>query len=233
MTTPDTSDEAPAPSAIYVLLDRSGSMGPMVDDVVGGFNNLLSELVRDGSTATMTLVQFDSGDPQEVVADAVPVAEMLPLDATTFVPRGGTPLLDATGRLINRAAARARQREAEGLAAEEVLFISITDGHENQSTEFTLEAIRSLVDAYTTAGWQFVFMGAGLDVYQEAQAMGYAAASVQAFLADGAGTREAFGSLSSKAVDRERKLRHRERIDTRDFFEGDKPAEEDRRRRGH
>lgn len=231
MTTPDTPDEAPAPSAIYVLLDRSGSMGPMVDDVVGGFNNLLSELVRDGSTATMTLVQFDSGDPQDVVADAVPVAEMVPLDGNTFVPRGGTPLLDATGRLINRAAARARQREADGLPAEEVLFISITDGHENQSTEFTLEAIRSLVDAYTTAGWQFVFMGAGLDVYQEAQSMGYAAASVQAFLADGAGTREAFDSLSSKAVVREQKLRRREQFDKRDFFEGDKPAEDDRRRR--
>ncbi len=225
-------DGTPAPSKIYVLLDRSGSMGGMVDDVVGGFNNLLAELVRDGSTATVTLVQFDSGDPQDVVADAVPVAEMVPLDTNTYVPRGGTPLLDATGALINRAAARVRQRAADGLPAEEVLFISITDGQENQSTEFTLETIRSLVEAYTSTGWQFVFMGAGLDVYQEAQAMGYAAASVQAFMADGAGTLQAFGSLSKKAVDRERKLRRRERLDARDFFEGDKPAEEDRRRRG-
>jgi uncharacterized protein YegL len=229
--TPESDSPAP-PSKIYVLLDRSGSMSPMVDDVVGGFNNLLAELTRDGSTATVTLVQFDSGDPMNLVADAVPLAEMRPLDRETYVPRGGTPLLDATGRLINRAADRARQRAEAGLPTEEVLFISITDGQENQSQEFTLETVRSLIDAYTTAGWQFVFMGAGLDVYQDAQAMGYAVASVQEFMADGAGTTAAWGSLSAKTVDRERKVRRRERIDQRDFFEGDKPAEEDRRRRG-
>ena len=139
---------------------------------------------------------------------------------------------DATGRLVNRAAERARQRADAGLPKEEVLFISITDGQENQSREYSLESVRSLVTAWTTAGWQFVFMGAGLDVYQEATSMGYAAASVQEFLADGSGTRAAWGSLSAKAVDRERKLRRFERIDQRDFFEGDKPAEEDRRRRG-
>ena len=241
MTTPDPNvpeQDAPdagaptPPSKIYVLLDRSGSMSPMVDDVLGGFNNLLAELTRDGSTATVTLVQFDSGDPLDVVADAVPLAEMRPLDRETYVPRGGTPLLDATGRLVNRAAERARQRAEAGLPKEEVLFISITDGQENQSREFTLETVRSLIDAYTTAGWQFVFMGAGIDVYQEAQSMGYDAASVQEFMADGVGTTAAWGSLSAKTVDRERKLRRRERIDQRDFFEGDKPAEEDRRRRG-
>ena len=104
---PETGTPTP-PSKIYVLLDRSGSMSPMVDDVLGGFNNLLAELNRDGSTATMTLVQFDSGDPLDVVADAVPVAEMRPLDRETYVPRGGTPLLDATGRLVNRAAGQRR-----------------------------------------------------------------------------------------------------------------------------
>ena len=241
MTTPDpnlpeqgTPEEGstPPPSKIYVLVDRSGSMSPMVDDVLGGFNGLLADLTRDGSTATFTLVQFDSGDPMDVVADAVPLAEMRPLDRDTYVPRGGTPLLDATGLLINRAAERARQRAEAGLPKEEVLFISITDGQENQSREYSLESVRSLVTAWTTAGWQFVFMGAGLDVYQEATSMGYAAASVQEFLADGSGTRAAWGSLSAKAVDRERKLRRFERIDQRDFFEGDKPAEEDRRRRG-
>ena len=75
MTTPDPNvpeQDAPEagaptpPSKIYVLLDRSGSMSPMVDDVLGGFNNLLAELTRDGSTATVTLVQFDSGSSSSV-----------------------------------------------------------------------------------------------------------------------------------------------------------------------
>ncbi|MCX6524746.1 MAG: hypothetical protein NTX58_08280, partial [Actinobacteria bacterium] len=95
---------------IYVLLDRSGSMQSIASDVVGGFNRLLADQQADGADARMTLVQFDSNDPQEVIADAIPIAEMVGLDASNFVPRGGTPLLDATGRLMATATARVAQR---------------------------------------------------------------------------------------------------------------------------
>ena len=115
---------------LYVLLDRSGSMASMAEDVIGGFNRLLVDQQADGSDARMTLVQFDTEDTQEVVADSVPIIEMCPLDRRTFVPRGGTPLLDATGALLARAATRQAQRASAGLAPEQVVFVSITDGHD-------------------------------------------------------------------------------------------------------
>src|SRR5690606_34951540 len=79
----------------YVLLDRSGSMASMVDDVIGGFNQLIADQQADGPDARITLVQFDSQDPQEVLIDARRVSVSRPLSRATFVPRGGTPLLDA------------------------------------------------------------------------------------------------------------------------------------------
>jgi len=226
-----TPDDPTPDVHLYVLLDRSGSMAGMVDDVIGGFNHLLAEQQADGSDARMTLVQFDSADPQEVVADAVPIAEMTPLDASTFVPRGGTPLLDATGMLLGRAAARAARRSNDALPAEELVVVSITDGHENASQEFTLAAVRQLIDAHTTAGWTFVFLGAGPDVYAEAGGLGYDVRSVQAFAADGAGSHEAFSSLSRSTRSKRARIRRAMDVDKGDFFV-DKDAEADRRRRG-
>lgn len=223
--------DQPAPEVhLYVLLDRSGSMASMADDVIGGFNHLLGEQQADGQDARMTLVQFDGTDPQEVIADAVPIAEMTPMDAATFVPRGNTPLLDATGMLLGRAATRVARRSADGLAAEEVVVVTITDGHENASREFTLPAVRQLIDAHTAAGWTFVFLGAALDVYGEAGGLGYDPRAVQSFAADGAGSTAAFASLSRSASAKRARVRRGVDDDKGDFFV-DKDAEADRRRR--
>ncbi len=217
----------------HVLLDRSGSMAAMADDVIGGFNRLIADQQADGPDACITLVQFDSEDPQEVVLDAKRITKAVPLDRTTFVPRGGTPLLDATARLIARAADRQAARAAAGKPAEDVTFITITDGQENSSREVSRDDVRRLVEAKQAEGWTFVFMGAGLDAYGDARHMGYDDRSIQAFAPDGVGAQAAFTNLSARTVTYRRKLRGGETFDRQDYFEGDKPAEADRQRRYH
>jgi Mg-chelatase subunit ChlD len=224
---------APTPIVhIYVLLDRSGSMSTMAEQVVAGFNRLLTEQQADGHDARMTLVRFDDEDPREVVFQAVPIAEVVALRARDFEPRGMTPLLDATGSIIDRAARRATELAEAGGRPEQVLVVTITDGEENHSREFTRRQVVDLVRAKEADGWTFAFLGAGLDAYQEAGSMGYAGGSVQAWMPDAAGADIAFTSLSSKTTDLRRKLRRGEALPTGDFFEGDKPAEVDRRKRG-
>ncbi|MCD9624204.1 vWA domain-containing protein [Rhabdothermincola salaria] len=215
---------------LYVLIDRSGSMSTMVRDVIGGFNRLLSEQKAEGPDARMTLVLFDSQDPEEVVADAVPISEVVPLDERTFAPRGGTPLLDATGRILVRAAVRAEHLRTLDQPAERILVVTITDGEENQSREYTLDTVGRLVGQRMEEGWTFAFLGAGLDAYGEARGIGYDARSVQAFAPDGAGAEAAFESMSKSTSALRRKNRAKQAIDTGDFFEGDKPAEVERKR---
>jgi Mg-chelatase subunit ChlD len=220
-----------SPVHLYVLLDRSGSMASMAEQVVAGFNRLLAEQQADGHDARMTLVQFDDADPLEVIADAVPIAEVVPLTHAVFEPRGMTPLLDATGRLIGRASGRAADLATIGRPPEEVLFVTITDGEENASLEFNHRQVVDLVRAKERQGWTFVFVGAGLDAYSEASGLGYDARSVQSFTPDGAGADLAFASLSAKTRDRRGKVRRGEAFERADFFEGDKPAEADRGQR--
>jgi len=224
--TPDHTPDTDVPVVhLYVLLDRSGSMASIADDVIGGFNRLLSDQQADGPDARMTLVQFDTEDPHEVVADAIPVREMTPLDASTFVPRGGTPLLDATGLLLTRATQRAQQLASDSEPAEEIVVVSVTDGHENASRELSLRAVRRMVDERTRDGWTFVFLSAALNVYGEAGGLGYDGRSSQAFAASPAGAAMAFQSVSASTRNLRGKVRRREQFDKGDFFEGDKPAE--------
>jgi hypothetical protein len=72
---------------ISIVLDRSGSMGAIADDIVGGFNQFLAEQRASQGDALVTLVQFDSDDPFEVLIDRGEVGEVIDLDATRYQPR--------------------------------------------------------------------------------------------------------------------------------------------------
>lgn len=217
---------------IYFLLDRSGSMSSIAGDVIGGFNSFLAAQRADGSDAVMTLVQFDSQDPHEVLADAMPLAEVTPLTGATFQPRGGTPLYDAMGHLIADAAIRAERLASSGAASEEILMVTFTDGQENQSREYDRQKIFDLIKKNEDKGWTFAYMGANQDSYAETEQIGVSAASTQNYVADAPGTAAAYASLSDAVSVRRAKMRRGEKHDHRDLFEGVKGAEEDLRRRG-
>ena len=138
---------------IVVLIDRSGSMATIASDVIGGFNTFVDDQRSNGNDARMSIIQFDSQDPQDVTVWGAPLAEITHLTGQTFQPRGGTPLLDATGLAIGRAKVDGEARVAAGLAPQDVIFVAITDGEENQSREFTLEQIRQLI-AERTEGYE-------------------------------------------------------------------------------
>lgn len=184
---------------IHFLLDRSGSMARIADDVIGGFNTFLAAQQAAGPDARITLVQFDSRDPQEVVLDGVPILEAAPLTHRRFVPRGGTPLLDATGLLIDRAHRGLRLSKAP--MAEQVLFVTLTDGEENQSRLYTLAGIRERIAERTASGWTFLFLSAGPDAYTEAAGLGIQRDATMAFQADRAGTQQAMDLITERTLE--------------------------------
>jgi len=216
---------------IYFVLDRSGSMESIANDVIGGFNGFLTEQQADGSDALMTLIQFDSNDPHEVLAEAVPIANVRPLTRASFAPRGGTPLYDAMGHAITDATIRIEQRHEARQPDESILFVTFTDGEENQSVEYRREQLFDLVKKHEQEGWTFAYLGANQDAYEEGGRAGYSASSTQNFMADAQGSHEAFASLSSSVSRRRSKMRSGESFDHTDLFEGDKSAEDDLKRR--
>jgi len=186
---------------IAVILDRTGSMETIRDDTIGGFNAFLIAQKGAPGLASLTLVQFDSQDPYEIVYHFKPLAEVPELTRETFVPRANTPLLDAIGRGINDLEkSLADKTEAE--RPSRVVMVLITDGQENASREFRKDQIEKMIkEKQEKAAWQFVFLSADLDAIGDALASGVRAASTLAHDKDSHGVGAAWASLSRSVAD--------------------------------
>ncbi len=208
-----------APDAIHVsfLLDRSGSMAGIQDDVIGGFNRFLREQQGRPGVCRMTLVQFDSQTPFEILADAADVKAIAELDAGRYQPRGGTPLLDALGHLLEHAERHARGRN------EDAVVVVFTDGQENASRSWTRAALFERIEALKAQGWSFVFLGANQDSYAEAGSLGFAQGSTSNW--HRASTGLAFAQVSRSLGSYRGKRRSERMAQSKDFFEGTREAE--------
>ncbi len=158
-----------AATEIAFILDRSGSMSPLTEAAISGFNEFLKDQQKAEGIARMTLVLFDN--EYLVPADNIPVGEIVELDTTTFVARGSTALLDAVGRTIEGFDKRIKALPEGGRPAA-VVFAIFTDGEENSSLDYTWKDIARLIrDRQEQDGWQFLFLAANQDAIATAAQM--------------------------------------------------------------
>ncbi len=212
---------------ITMILDRTGSMQSIRHDTIGGFNTFLQGQKAAPGTATLTLVQFDSQDPYEVIHNFVPIALAAELTPETFVPRASTPLLDTLGRGIldlERSLALLAPEQRPG----HVVFVVITDGEENASYEFTRDQVKTMIHEKQEAdGWDFVFLSADLEAVAEAVHIGVAPLCCLAFDKDAQGTGNAFASLADCLM-----KKRRSSIGTRmQFADADRAKQQNEKRR--
>ncbi len=192
-----------------VILDRSGSMEEIRDDIIGGFNGFLGDHKAQPGKATLTLVQFDGQDPYEVLTNFSPLHEVAPLDHSTYVPRGSTPLFDAVGRGINDIEA-AIAKLPGALRPSKVIVGIFTDGQENASTEFTKVQVTKMIKARTDENaWEFVFLSADLAAFNEARDIGILTMKGMLFAKGKEGTAQAWRAFSGQAGMYRRDAGHR------------------------
>ncbi len=210
---------------IWFLLDRSGSMEGLADDVVGGFNQFVADQAEKPGKARLTAVQFDGGDPFEVIVNAKRISNVPALTSEVYQPRGVTPLYDAVGKLISFADQRIIQRKENDWPEEDQLVIVFTDGLENASRKFDRRKVFDLITDRMDAGWTFVFMGANQDSYAEGNKIGLVDGNVQNYAATPESVKVAFSSVSRASMEFRGKSRYQRGMDRDDFFGGLKEAE--------
>ena len=182
---------------LVFVLDRSGSMSGMERAVIDGFNGLVEKQRRVPGRALVSVELFD--DRFDVVYDRVALEAVRPLTEREYYTRGCTALLDAVGRAIRHIARKQREaRPAERPG--HTLFVINTDGYENASREYTRERIREMVrEEEGKYGWEFLFLGANIDSYGEAGALGIRAEMTCNVVADAGGVEANFESVSKAA----------------------------------
>ena len=177
---------------LVFILDRSGSMGGLERDTIGGFNSVLRKN-KEGD-AIVSTVLFD--DRIEVICDREQIGKVAPITEEEYYVRGCTALLDAVGGAI-RHVSKVQKTLPKHHRAENVVFVITTDGYENASREFTYPQVKKLIEKKRKKGWEFVFMGANIDAAAEAARIGISADRAATYRADGIGTQAVYASMAA------------------------------------
>ena len=155
---------------LVFILDRSGSMGGLESDTIGGFNSMLSKQQAEPGECRITTVLFDN--QYEVLHDRIDIKAVSPITSKEYFVRGNTALLDAIGTTINKIGS-VQKNTAKEYRAEKVLFVITTDGMENASREFTYDKIKTMIEHQKEKySWEFIFLGANIDAVEVAGRFG-------------------------------------------------------------
>ena len=156
---------------LVFILDRSGSMGGLESDTIGGFNSMIARQKKEKSRINVTTILFD--DEVDMIHDRFPIDMVEPLTEKEYFVRGCTALFDAVGIGIEKLD-RVQRHLPEKYRAGKVIFVITTDGLENSSTHYTQSQIRKMIEAKKECGWEFLYLGANIDARREAEKIGIA-----------------------------------------------------------
>lgn len=152
-----------------LIVDESGSMGAIYNAALSGMNETLKtirELAKEcpEQKQEVTLVTFDTGHYNKIF-DSTPSEQTRELTENDYRPSGATPLYDAMGKALTELEPKVKEGEV-------AIVTVITDGYENASSEYSLSAIRALVERLDSAGWVFSYIGANQDSKEVGNSMG-------------------------------------------------------------
>ena len=177
---------------LVFILDRSGSMGGLESDTIGGYNSMLSKQKKEKTgKVSVTTVLFD--DQYELLYNQVPIEKVSPMTEEEYYVRGSTALLDAIGKTVMQVKANQDKKEIK----DKVLFVIITDGMENASREYRVEQVKKLIEERKEKdNWEFLFLGANIDAIGAAKDLGIDSSRAVRFKSDKKGTAKNYEVLN-------------------------------------
>ena len=166
---------------VVFLLDRSGSMGGIENDTIGGYNSYLESQKKNN--VKVTTVLFD--DRYEMLYDRVDIKDVKKLTNKEYYVRGCTALLDAIGKTIGF---------MDSKKAKKVLFVITTDGLENASKEYKKDTIKKMIESHKN--WEFIYIGADINSFDEGSSIGIDRKNIANYQKDKKGISRMFGSVA-------------------------------------
>ena len=171
---------------LVMILDRSGSMGGLESDTIGGYNSMLKKQREAEGEVLVSTVLFD--DRTEVLYDRVPLEKLPQMTEKEYYVRGCTALLDAVGGAV-RHIGNVHKYAREEDRPEKTIFVITTDGLENASREYSYDRVKKMVERQKEKyGWEFLFLGANIDAIETAGRFGITADRAANYHSDRKGT---------------------------------------------
>lgn len=143
---------------IAILLDKSGSMQSLAPGVIKQYNaqakQISAQAASNDQKTHLSLYTFAYTAEQPILVEVpLDLVELRPLDRKTYDPNGGTAMLDSIGLAVDQLSRFERGTN------DSFLLIVITDGEENQSSNYSWAGISQLIkQKIATDFWTFVFL---------------------------------------------------------------------------
>ncbi len=184
---------------LVFIIDKSGSMSPLRDDTIGGFNTMIQQQKSSGGQILVSTVMFS--ETSDVVHDRIDISNIKDLTRDDYAPMGCTALLDAVGNAVKHIGNIHKYARKEDIP-QKTLFVITTDGMENASTQYTQPQIKKLIEKQKEKyGWEFLFIGANIDSVETAGSMGIDARRAVNYTASKEGTRRLFKGVGRAVME--------------------------------
>lgn len=199
---------------IIKIIDASGSMFPIKNDTIGGFNSFFEDQkkanINQLGDLTVSIYVFNN-----TINSICRMKSLndIPDISSLYKPSGCTALYDAIGEAINQTDIDLKDKDN----IEKVICVIITDGQENSSKSFSQNAINELIDSKKNEKWEFIFIGANQDSFQSGSQISINK-HVLDFSSTSRGVQEMYATLS-KGVGRARSLSYEDFKNTNNFLE--------------
>lgn len=179
------------PKVLYVVVfDTSGSMYATIKDQWGSVLAFKSNQKDISDESQFIIVPFSHKVQQPIITKMD--------EEILFTPEadGATALFDAIGSSILLAEKKCKEEEFDN-----VYFITVTDGEENESKELRNKDIKKLIASHPE--WKFIYMGANQDAIENGGSMGFRAGSCMTYTQSPRGSNNSFEAVS-QALNRSR-----------------------------
>jgi len=149
----------------HLVLDRSGSMDSCWQEARQVIDSQLRDLKRIQEENTNSSLIFSYCGFNQVLrfGDSLMPVDQASINWELIYPDGMTSLNDAIGESIHYLNQKAGAALSDADA--DVVMLILTDGLENSSKQYSPTAIKTLMETCEQSGkWNFLFLGAGLEV---------------------------------------------------------------------
>lgn len=179
---------------LVFILDRSGSMGGLENDTIGGFNSMIEKQKKQEGECLVSTVLFDH--EVSTLHDRVPLKKVPEMTTEDYYVRGCTALIDAIGMTVKHIEEVHRYIRKEDVPSH-TMFVITTDGLENASKEYSADKVRRMISDKKKKGWEFIFIGANIDAVETAKHFGIGADRAVNYNADKKGTAVLYNCVSN------------------------------------
>lgn len=158
-------------TAIALLVDKSGSMGGLENDTIGGVNAFINSQKEGDGEAKVSVITFNGSIDYDI--DYADISEYQDFTRDNYRAAGGTALTDAIGSVITSLGMKFAQMPEEERPGNVIIAV-MTDGEDTASREYSPDKISEMIKHQTEKyEWEFIFLGADQDAITAGSYLGF------------------------------------------------------------